>query len=585
MVQNKKQKTKIGQIKKLLLHASLLLVFLFAQVGQAASLYPTPANGSYSKGETFSVSVYVSSSDQAMNATSGTLSFPPDKLEVSSVSKSGSIISLWVKEPTYSNSAGTVSFEGIVLNPGYTGSAGKVLTINFKTKAPGSAPITFSSGAILANDGQGTNILSSMGTARFDIEVPVTGPVADASDNPPSSAGTPLAPAIKSDTHPDSDIWYNVDVPNFSWDVPADVSAVRLLVGKSPQAEPTVGYSPVISSRQLETLDDGIWYFHVRLKNSVGWGGISHFRFQIDTQDPKVFDMTKLEEPDLTNPTRSFLFEAEDETSGIDHYEIQLDNGDMLTWQDDGGHIYQTPILGPGRHTMVVKAVDAAGNFLTNFSEFIIDPIKSPEITDYPQQIERQTPYVVRGRSYPNSQVLIWLQREKTDPTNYVVRTNEDGNFTFIADDKLKDGIYEMWAQAVDERGAQSVYTDKYTTIVSKPKYLQIGSFTISLLSVVIPLLALLFFLFVMIWFSWRKIRMLRKRVSREAGEAQMVLHKEFNLLKRRIKKHISLLEKTGQKRSLTAEEDKIVKQFKKDLDYVEEKVGKEIKDIEKEVK
>lgn len=585
MEKNKKQKTKIKKFNKLFLFASLLLVFLFAQVSEAATLYPSPSSGSYSVGQSFSVSVYVSSSDQAMNAASGTVSFPADKLEVTSLSKSGSVINLWVQEPSYSNSAGTISFEGIVLNPGYTGAAGRVITINFRTKASGTALITFSNGSVLANDGQGTSILSGLGSGSYAIDIPVTGPAADEATSPAVTAGTPPGPNIESNTHPDPDSWYPITEAEFSWDLPSGTTGSRLLVGEKPQASPSVTYAPALGSKVLDPLEDGIWYFHVQLRNENGWGGVSHFRFQIDTKDPEYFNMEQIQEEDPTNPTRSFIFDAEDSTSGIDHYTIQIDDGEAMEWQDDGEHVYTTPTLGPGKHTIIVNAMDKAGNFLTNVDEFIVDPIEPCIIEDYPSELTSKDPFVVRGSTYPNSQIVLWLQREATEPESFVFKADENGKFVFVAEEKLREGIYQMWAEVIDERGARSEPSEKLKIIVQPTKLWRWGTLTANVLSIIIPLVALLFLFVFMVWFSWNKVRVLRKRVRREAGEAQVVLHKEFNLLKRRIKKHITMLEKTGKKRKLTNEEEKMVAQFKKDLDYVEEKVNKEIKDIQKEVK
>src|SRR3989338_6290606 len=148
----------------------LLLFFGMLPFGaRAATLSFSPPSGSHTVGNTFSASILISSADQAMNAALGAISFPPDKLEVVSVSKTGSIFTLWVQEPSFSNSAGTINFEGIVLNPGFIGAAGKAISIAFKVKAAGNAPLTFSSGSVLANDGQGTNILASLGGALFNI--------------------------------------------------------------------------------------------------------------------------------------------------------------------------------------------------------------------------------------------------------------------------------------------------------------------------------------------------------------------------------------------------------------------------------
>lgn len=151
------------------------IIILFFVLGffpisvEAATLSFSQNNSSYTVGQTFSVNLYTSSSGQSLNAVSGVVSFPSDKLQVVSISKAGSILSLWAEEPSFSNSAGTVSFEGIVLNPGFTGANGKILVINFRAKAVGQANLRLSSGAVLANDGTGSNILTGMGTASIQI--------------------------------------------------------------------------------------------------------------------------------------------------------------------------------------------------------------------------------------------------------------------------------------------------------------------------------------------------------------------------------------------------------------------------------
>src|SRR3989344_6834270 len=157
---------KIGKIALIFLFFSVL-----PAVASAATLYFSPSSGSYAAGSVVTANIYVSSVDQAMNAASGVISFPSDKLEVTSLSKTGSIFSLWVQEPSFSSSAGTVNFEGIALNPGFIGTSGKLITVNFRVKAAGVAALNFSSGSILANDGKGTNILEALGNASFQIGV------------------------------------------------------------------------------------------------------------------------------------------------------------------------------------------------------------------------------------------------------------------------------------------------------------------------------------------------------------------------------------------------------------------------------
>lgn len=577
--------------KKAYLKIFASAIFAFAllaitpQFAHAANLYFSPSSGSHAVGTTLSVSVYVSSADQAMNAASGVISFPSDKLEVTSLSKTGSIFSLWVQEPTFSNSAGTVNFESIVLNPGFTGAVGKIITINFRVKTAGQAPLAFSSGSALANDGKGTNILAGLGDAVFSLggAVPTTVP----ESTTPGEPGTPSAPEISSPTHPDPIKWYPLNTAaKFTWTLPSDVTGARLLVGRIPNAVPTVTYIPAINSKELDKLEDGIWYFSVRLRNGAGWGSISRFRFQIDTEKPTRFDLSEIERADLTEPRAKFIFDASDKTSGIDHYEIQIGNESPQVWRDDGSHRYETPALGSGNYTLIAKAIDKAGNSLANSAEFVVEALEPPTITDYPKELASGEILTIKGKTkYFDAQVNIFIQHEKDEAKSYLVKSGKDGKFTFVAEDRLSSGIYTAWAEVMDERGARSEPSEKITIAVERPAFLRVGSWAVGFLSVVIPLIALLLLLVYLSWHWWHKFATMRKRVRKEIREAEQALHKAFDLLKEAIREQIKMLEKAKSRRQLTEEEEKIIKQLKKDLDDAEKFVRKEIEDIEKEIK
>lgn len=142
----------------------VLLGILAISKANAASLYFSPSSGSYQLGSKFAITIYVSSTDQAMNASEATVLFPADKLEIISISTV-----FPVEGPTFSNINGTAHFSGIVLNPGYIGPRGQMATINFLAKALGKADISMTDARILANDGLGTDILTSLGNASFNI--------------------------------------------------------------------------------------------------------------------------------------------------------------------------------------------------------------------------------------------------------------------------------------------------------------------------------------------------------------------------------------------------------------------------------
>jgi hypothetical protein len=183
---------------------TLCAVFFYAHATHAATLSLSPASGAFEEGTTFTVGVYVSSADQAMNAASGVLSFPADALQVISLSKSGSIANLWVQEPSYSNLDGTVTFEGVVLNPGFQGASGKMIDVRFRVRRTGSAAVSFSSGSVLANDGAGTNILSGMSGGSYILKeaaaAPVTPPPAPSAPSVPKSSSSAGAPSSTAPT-------------------------------------------------------------------------------------------------------------------------------------------------------------------------------------------------------------------------------------------------------------------------------------------------------------------------------------------------------------------------------------------------
>ncbi len=195
----------------------VLAIFLMMPSGaaMAATEYLSPAAGDYDR--TFVVTVYAST-DQALNAVSGTIDYPAGLMRVSSISKSGSIVNLWPVEPSFSNATGTISFEGVVLNPGYLGSSGKVLSIVFVPIKEGSAVVTFKSANVLANDGNGTSILTGTGSGSYALKVaPVpaqTSTQADGTSVLPAVSETSVGPAeagaemvSPQDSLPDWAVW------------------------------------------------------------------------------------------------------------------------------------------------------------------------------------------------------------------------------------------------------------------------------------------------------------------------------------------------------------------------------------------
>ncbi len=161
-------------MKKLLIIFVFLLTPFF--VGAQATMSVSPTAGSYEVGEMFSTLVNLNSGGQSINAGMAQINFDNTRLEVVSLGYSQSIFSLWTENPTFSNVAGSINFGGGVPNPGFSGASGGILRVTFRAKATGQAPVNFMSGSVLANDGQGSNILDSMRGSLFTITPATTVP-------------------------------------------------------------------------------------------------------------------------------------------------------------------------------------------------------------------------------------------------------------------------------------------------------------------------------------------------------------------------------------------------------------------------
>lgn len=575
---------KLKYINFLVVVSFVLVFFSVCGAAEAATLSLSPSSNSYKIGQSFAVSVFVSSAEQAMNAAQGAIFFPADKLSVASVSKSGSIVSLWTQEPSFSNSAGTVGFEGIVLNPGFTGSAGKIISINFKAEAIGDAVVSFSSGSVLANDGKGTNILTGFGNARFNIESGAPAPAPPVSTTPVSSAKTPPAPMVYSSTHPDPNKWYNANNPRFLWAITQDITGVSFLIDDKPLSDPGSISDGLVSEKQFENIEDGMRYFHLRLKNSRGWGAISHFKFNIDTKVPADFTMDFSSKEEAMEQGLKIKFSVKDDLSGISRFEVKIDNDEAIIFPDKELRIYDLPVLDPGKHTIAVKVFDNAGNFTADFKEIKIEALDPPEIKEYSSELTTNSFLVVKGSTCPNASLEIWIQKNTEMPVSRKMNADEYGNFVFICEHKLESGVYKLWIEAVNELGLKTEKSKEIFISVQESNLSKLKAVVTDLMVIVSILISSVLFLAFFVLFMIKKIKLSKRKLRKEVREAEESLEKAFSALYEDMAEQLDSLERIGSKRELTSEEEKIKKRFKNNLKAAEKFVRKEIEDIEKEI-
>jgi hypothetical protein len=125
-----------------------------------------------------------------------------------------------------------------------------------------------------------------------------------------------------------------------------------------------------------EQIADGIWYWQCRTKDSDGsWGSFSqYYILKIDTTPPNSFVPISFPNKWSPNTQPQIIFSTTDEISGIDHYELRIDD-DIFSTQSSP---YKLPPLSDGIHNISIRAYDKSGNYIDAFVDVYIDTM-NPE--------------------------------------------------------------------------------------------------------------------------------------------------------------------------------------------------------------
>jgi hypothetical protein len=155
----------------------------------AATLYLDPASGTYGPGDTFVLTVRLTTdSSQCVNAAEVELTYPREVLRAVDFGRGSSIFSLWISDPKIDDMNGTISFAGgipggycgrIPGDPALSNIIGKVV-FTVTSSSSKSALVQFAPTTTLyQNDGLGTVITPHLSSATITIA-----PTALSSNNP-----------------------------------------------------------------------------------------------------------------------------------------------------------------------------------------------------------------------------------------------------------------------------------------------------------------------------------------------------------------------------------------------------------------
>lgn len=529
---------KFNFVKYFIIAFSFILFFFTPFNLKAATLSINPSSVNVSVKDLFSTKVIVNTLGKAINNGEAVIKFPKDLLEVVSITKPSSIFSLWVEDPTFSNTDGTITFNGGIQNPGFTGSNGSIISINFKAKKQGTASIDFVSASVRENDGLGTDILNGKNSSVIQIKqedktvvVPVI-EVANTKSNLPD-------PIIISSTHPDQEKWYSLSSASFNWKIPNTATSIKTLYNKNPDSNPTITYDNSVTQKTLNDLPDRVFYFHLRYYDG-GWSPVAHYKFKVDTTAPNAFS------PIVKSSDNKNLvtLNASDDTSGIQNYSISIDNGELLNIENDKlvNNEYELPVLNKGDHSLALIAYDKAGNHTESKITFT-NPFSTsvPEIYLSSNEILKGQDVTISGKTdYPNTQVEIVLKQNGNEISKFMQTTGADGTFSFVTEKINVIGTFEI--------SAQNVLSETTRSEFSKDVRLDILDKDIIKLAVnkywILISIAILIFLFIIFYLGWYKFFALRRKIRNGSIHPVDNVYNATLQLKEELDKQLEVLKK-----------------------------------------
>ncbi len=490
-----------------------VVLFLVPLLVEAATLSARPLTTNVVAGGVFTVSVDLNSQGKTINNAEAVISYPADLVEVQSVSTGGSIFSLWVEPAAFSNSSGTITFNGGAPNPGYTGSSGHILSAKFKAKAAGTAQISISSAAIRENDGLGTNVLTGQSGGQISITEQKQA-VPDSTEQPAPPASQPAlvgTVVVTSVTHPNSEAWYKETKAIFAWKLPRGVTASQTSLDKTAGVVPRVLRRPAASTITVDNITSGVWYFNARFLSAQGWSPVTAYKIQVDTTSPESVTVVPAS---AENQRAAPAITATDAHSGIDYYMVGIDDTNPVRLTAVQGETeIAIPGISAGTHQVVVQAFDRAGNMTETKGTYEFKERVKLSVSDYSKSVREGGRITVQGIGPVNAPIAITLLTDEGIQRSYDVTSDAKGKFAFKSEPIATTGSFEMWVSAVRSDGVKAE-SEHYTILVEKSLSSRVGDALRSAARLLTPSNIIILLLAILAALGWLNYFQLKKKLQ-----------------------------------------------------------------------
>ncbi len=363
-----------------------------------------------------------------------------------------------------------------------------------------------------ASDGKGTNILSSIKGGGIAVGTKVIAP----SEAPephieilqPEIAEIPEVviqleriireaviaeklpgkPKLTVPLYPDETRWYNKsgDVIVL-WELPEDIIQVATRLSHTMDKKSGIKEEELFTGKNFGTLEEGIWYTRIQFKNNIGWGDLAYHKISLDMTAPLPFEIG-IDNLLSDNPIPKITFETQDSFSGISHALIFIDNNDPIRSTSTS---MMLPPQKPGKHNILVKVFDLAGNSIEDDLEFEVLPLPMPVVDFVTDRVAQGDFIFMSGSSIPDGFVDVRVFEDSQEIFRKTVSSDSLGGWEIVLDEFLPRGEYSLVVNARDSREAIS-YSSEHIGIRVKAKvvftlgFIDLGWFEISIIVILL---------------------------------------------------------------------------------------------------
>ncbi len=307
------------------------------------SIHLVTSQGLVQTGDILTAEIQLNSGGQNVNAVEVVLQYAPQQLQVVSVTRQQSVLTLWPEVPRWDAQLGEVHMTGGRPGGFYAVNA-SLATVYFRALTSGPVQLGFDldQTAAYLHDGKGTRL--PLESSETEIQV-----------------GSNLQPRLEliSTTHPTPEYWSHGTSVHVGWVVEPDTE-YSYEFSTDPSVLPDATPEKKVGSVEYTGLTDGVYFFTIK-QRAIGqpWSALIQRRFLIDGTPPASFTIQRVSSG-LANRATWLIWNTTDQTSGLVGYRLAVDGRDVgavsspLNFDDAWRG-----------HRLTITATDAAGNIRT----------------------------------------------------------------------------------------------------------------------------------------------------------------------------------------------------------------------------